>query len=152
MWRARAIERVKAHKDAEPEAIRNVRADIPEEVVDVITRMMAKDPSERFQTPAEIADALAPFVDPYRTTPTEKTNSASDTGTTSSRLSWWPPTIAQSTVCTAFVLFFAGLIYVATDKGTLVVDSEDDSIQIIIRPASVDSNGRQVQSESYANR
>lgn len=61
------IEKLKAHAEHEPEAIDSVRVDVPEELADVVRRMMAKDPAERFQTPSEVADALAPFVDVHRT-------------------------------------------------------------------------------------
>lgn len=61
------VEKLKAHAEREPEAIEAVRVDVPEELAEVIRRMMSKDPAKRFQTPAEVADALAPFVDQHRT-------------------------------------------------------------------------------------
>ena len=60
------VDKLKAHAEREPEAIESVRVDVPEELADVVRRMMARDPAERFQTPAEVADALAPFVDQHR--------------------------------------------------------------------------------------
>ena len=38
-------------------------ADVPPELARVVERMMAKDPARRFQTPDEVARALAPFAD-----------------------------------------------------------------------------------------
>jgi serine/threonine protein kinase len=38
------------------------RADIPPEVLAILVRMTAKKPDQRFQTPAEVAAALEPFV------------------------------------------------------------------------------------------
>jgi hypothetical protein len=35
---------------------------VPEELIAVVPRMMAKKPADRYQTPAEVADALAPWA------------------------------------------------------------------------------------------
>ena len=63
------MDRVKAHAESETTPIQSVRVDVPDELAEVIRRMMAKDPAERFQSPTEVADALAPFVDDHRTLP-----------------------------------------------------------------------------------
>lgn len=47
------------HRDATPPDITELREDIPHAVVEVVERMMAKSPDDRFATPGEIADALA---------------------------------------------------------------------------------------------
>ena len=39
------------------------RSDTPPELTGVLDRMMAKDPNERYQNPAEVMDALAKFID-----------------------------------------------------------------------------------------
>lgn len=61
------VEKLKAHAEREPRPIESVQIDVPPELAEVVRRMMAKDPADRFQTPAEVADALAPFVDQHRT-------------------------------------------------------------------------------------
>jgi hypothetical protein len=38
------------------------RTDVPPELQRIVERMMAKDPAQRFQTPAEVAEALGPFT------------------------------------------------------------------------------------------
>ena len=38
-----------------------MRPEVPEELAALIARMMAKKPGQRFQEPAEVAQALAPF-------------------------------------------------------------------------------------------
>lgn len=63
------LAKIKAHAEQAPAAIESVRVDVPEELAEVIRRMMAKNPAERFQTPAEVADALAGFVDRWRSDP-----------------------------------------------------------------------------------
>lgn len=47
------------HRDATPPAITELRDDIPPAVVEVVERMMAKSPDDRFATPGEIAEVLA---------------------------------------------------------------------------------------------
>jgi serine/threonine-protein kinase len=56
-----ALERVMKHQLEEPPSAHALRPDLPFEVGVVLRRMMAKRPQDRFQTPAEVAAALAPF-------------------------------------------------------------------------------------------
>jgi serine/threonine protein kinase len=53
-----------AHREKEPPALQEVRADVPAELSAVVARMLAKDPARRFQTPIEVAEVLAAFVEP----------------------------------------------------------------------------------------
>src|SRR6185312_5207454 len=46
-----------------PKPIETYRSDVPPGIVDVLRRMMAKDPAERFQEPIEVAEALADWAD-----------------------------------------------------------------------------------------
>jgi serine/threonine protein kinase len=50
------------HQSRQPKPVRDARADVPAAVEAIITKMMAKDPSHRFQTPAALAEALEPFT------------------------------------------------------------------------------------------
>jgi serine/threonine protein kinase len=50
------------HQTRQPKSLRSFRPDVPEEVTAVIERMMAKDAAQRYATPQEVADALAPFT------------------------------------------------------------------------------------------
>src|SRR5262249_9886275 len=53
-----------AHHTKDPTPIHLLRADVPEAMSDVIRVMMAKDPADRYQTPAEVLEALAPWATP----------------------------------------------------------------------------------------
>jgi serine/threonine protein kinase len=48
-------------QQAEPTPLEELRADLPPELGLVLRRMMAKSPEERYQTPAELAAALATY-------------------------------------------------------------------------------------------
>ncbi len=50
------------HQTRTPKSIRSIRPEVPEGVSAIIEKMMAKDPADRFQNPAELAEALVPWV------------------------------------------------------------------------------------------
>jgi serine/threonine protein kinase len=50
------------HQTRQPKAIRSIKAEVPQGLVEVIERMMAKDPGQRYQTPQAVADALEPWT------------------------------------------------------------------------------------------
>jgi serine/threonine protein kinase len=56
------LEKLVRHATEEPVPVEQLRPDVPPAVAAVVRRLMAKDPSGRFQTPAELAAALAPFA------------------------------------------------------------------------------------------
>ena len=129
-----AMERIKAHREAEPEPIEHLCDDIPSELAEIVRRMMTKELDKRFQTPSEVADALAQFVDAHRTVPAPRRDTKFRPGTASSQRSWWPPALVSVLALVGCAL--AGVIYVATNYGTLVVNSTDSSVEILIRPAN----------------
>ncbi len=55
------MEVIVAHVQDEPRPLAELRADVPAALSKVVARMLAKDPNDRFQTPGEVARALAPF-------------------------------------------------------------------------------------------
>ena len=50
------------HQTRQPKSIRTYRNDIPDGIIAVLEKMMAKQPENRYQTPQEVADALAPWT------------------------------------------------------------------------------------------
>ena len=50
------------HQTKAPKAVRVYRPEIPEGVAAIVDKMMAKDASQRYQSPAELMEALAPWV------------------------------------------------------------------------------------------
>jgi serine/threonine-protein kinase len=55
-------EKLDRQKNEEPELVEDGRPEIPAAVASIVRRLMAKYPPHRFQTPAEIAAAVAPFA------------------------------------------------------------------------------------------
>jgi serine/threonine protein kinase len=50
------------HQTRAPKPIRSLRPEVTEQLVAIIDKMMAKDPTQRYQTPIEVAQALEPFT------------------------------------------------------------------------------------------
>ena len=63
------FEVLQSHQSREANPLDQVRADVPAELTAVVARMMAKQPEQRFQTPAEVARALGPFFKSGKATP-----------------------------------------------------------------------------------
>jgi len=53
------LQKIKAHQTQIPRPLMELRSDVPAGLGAVVERMMAKDPIQRYQTPTEVAQALA---------------------------------------------------------------------------------------------
>lgn len=105
--------KLKAHAQDEPDSLPKLRKDVPPELSRVAARMLAKNPAERFQTPAEVVAALEPWTHVDR----RKT-----------RVSAW---IFSGIVLCLMVL--AGVIVVVTNRGQLEIQSEVEDVRVIVR-------------------
>lgn len=117
-----AIERVKAHAKVEPKPIEAIRSDIPPTLADIVRQMMAKDPTARYSTPAEVADALIPFT-------TEGQRTQPQPLTTGRR--WVPRT--KRLVAAAFaggLAVAAAIFFVQQQKTTIRFEVNDPNLSI----------------------
>src|SRR5262249_36386580 len=57
------------HRLEEPRPVEEVRPGVPAAVASIVRRLLAKRPEERFQTPAELAEALAAWQPPADAAP-----------------------------------------------------------------------------------
>lgn len=57
-----ALRKLKAHQHRAIKPVSEFRRDVPAELVAVLERMVAKEPSDRFQTAAEVVQAIAPLA------------------------------------------------------------------------------------------
>ncbi len=60
----------RVQRDAPP--LSSLRAEVPAALTAVVARMLARDPAARYQTPADVAQALTPFVRVSHTAPLAK--------------------------------------------------------------------------------
>ncbi len=56
------IQKLEARETTDAVRLKDVRPDVPTELDAVVARMLARDPKRRYQTPREVAQALAPFA------------------------------------------------------------------------------------------
>ena len=56
------IKKMMAHTQKVPPSVQEFRSDVPDELVAIIGRLMAKEPAERYATPGAVADALGAFT------------------------------------------------------------------------------------------
>ncbi len=55
------VEVLTAHRTLRAPPLDQVRSEVPADLAAIVARMMAKEPADRFQEPAEVAEALKPF-------------------------------------------------------------------------------------------
>jgi uncharacterized protein (TIGR03067 family) len=113
-----AIEKIMAHAEESPPDLTAMRSDVPRELAAVVSRMMAKKPADRFQTPAEVAAALAPFTRPAEAPPRKRT--------------------LRKVLAAAAAILIAGVIYIATDKGRIEIRTEVDDVDIVVSQGGKD--------------
>jgi len=107
------MHKLQSHAQDEPESLDSLRDDVPADVGAFISKVMAKNPDKRFQTPAEVADALESIL---QSSAREQTQTASDepqTGEGSVGASELPPgsaTVGRTWLITARCLYYAAFI------------------------------------------
>lgn len=50
------------HQIKEPPSLNDLRKDVPRELAELVAKMMAKKPEQRFQTPADVIEAVLPWT------------------------------------------------------------------------------------------
>lgn len=115
------IEKLKAHAQEPPPSLTTLRRDAPPELARVVARMLAKDPAARFQTPAEVVAALAPFAQVAR-----------------QNISRIGKMVAAALL--GITTLLAGVIVVVTNRGRLEIHSPFDDVKV-----SVKQDGQQVE-------
>jgi tRNA A-37 threonylcarbamoyl transferase component Bud32 len=158
-----ALQRILAHAEQTPEPVTAYRPDVPAELAAVLERMMAKDPAQRFQTPAEVASALAPFISPAATPAPARDEPAADTQAGAGGplaetvgLIWaritddspqedlvvkpartrrrLGPAAAAALVLVGLAIAGAVAVYrIRTDEGELVITTESDDVEVVIK-------------------
>jgi WD40 repeat protein len=137
------IQKVMAHVEKTAQPLTELRHDLPGELMAVVGRMLAKKPDNRYQTPAEVALALEPF--------TLATDSAARPGlqplaqNTDGRtavLERKPERVSRRrkvviataiTTCITAVLLAGGIYRIATDKGELVIQTDNDDAEVTVK-------------------
>jgi serine/threonine protein kinase len=56
-----ARQKLESHRTRRPRAVNELRHDVPPEVAKILEKMLARNPDDRFATPADVVQALAPW-------------------------------------------------------------------------------------------
>ncbi len=62
-----SVEKLLQHQNATPMPLEQIRPGVPAEVSGIVQRLMSKKPESRFQTPAELSDAISSLPSSVRT-------------------------------------------------------------------------------------
>jgi serine/threonine protein kinase len=71
------MQKLISHREQPPPLLEAIRPDVPGEVARVVYRLLAKDPAERYQSPQELATALANYADLAKGAPLRQTTGPS---------------------------------------------------------------------------
>jgi WD40 repeat protein len=104
--------------------------DVPPALAAVVARMTAKDPSDRYATPAEVAAALSPFALP---SPHLRGRGIGGEGAGAGRKR--RRLLAAALVLLATGIVAAGIIVLRlqTDRGDIVIQVDDSSLEIVTK-------------------
>ncbi len=138
------MHKLKSHAEVEPEPIQSIQAHVPDELAAVIRRMMAKDPNKRFQTPAEVAEALTPFASASLPATAEQRDAAPQPETNSSENKRRRfPRVVAALLGLISALIAAAVFYIQLGKTTLKFEIADPAIEVKFGEEVVNFRDRQ---------
>jgi WD40 repeat protein/tRNA A-37 threonylcarbamoyl transferase component Bud32 len=112
--------KILAHRDRPVPSLRRAVPDIPPRLAFIVERMLAKKPENRFQTPGEVAAALAPFATVAVPPPPKK------------RRRVLVATLAL--VLLAGIGFGGAMVHrIQTDTGELVIKTDSDDVEVVVK-------------------
>jgi serine/threonine protein kinase len=144
---ASIAEKHRAHQELQPRPLESLRADVSPQAAAILNRLMAKNPDERYQSPAEVAAALAALPAPKDT---ERTPAAAlaiwrQRRAAEQRL-WRRRVLAGSAVLAVCLFGFFGLLFwqntTATPPTQVARPSEPEKLVLASEPALVVQCGR----------
>jgi serine/threonine protein kinase/tetratricopeptide (TPR) repeat protein len=113
-----AMDKVRAHAGLRPRLLGELQPNLPADLVAVVDKMMAKDPAQRYQTPAEAAAALAPFTG-------QKSPLASFVRRRKRLLT-------AAGLLAAATILAAAVFYIRTDHGEFTIETDDPDLAVAI--------------------
>jgi hypothetical protein len=138
------IQKVMAHVEKKPQPLTELRNDLPEGLMPVIDRMMAKKPNRRYLKPIEVANALERFTFAPAVAGNGKPRPRL-TETEDSRTFVLPKPPAEDrgrrrivalVVALLFIVavLLGGAVYrITTDKGELFIETDDEDVEVVVR-------------------
>jgi WD40 repeat protein/tRNA A-37 threonylcarbamoyl transferase component Bud32 len=118
------VDKLVAHLERLPRPLTDLRGDVPPALARIVERLMAKDPAQRYQTPTEVAEALTPFCPGVPSAPATRVPARR------------PRRLAAAVavlLAAASLLLAAAVIRIATDTGTLVIETVDPDVEVEVK-------------------
>ncbi|HEV3261470.1 MAG TPA: serine/threonine-protein kinase [Gemmataceae bacterium] len=134
------LQKLMAQQEREPAPLSELRNDVPPELNRVLARMIAKDPARRYQTPAEAAADLVPFLEaaPAQVAKADQLWSIPDdepvpaTAAPPPRMRWPLVAVAAAMLLTAAGLAALLVLHITTPKGRLTIKTHDNDVKVIV--------------------
>jgi WD40 repeat protein len=108
------IDKIKAHATRRPQPLTKLRPDVPRELAAVVEKMMDPDPARRYQTPREVADALAAVLSPAA--PRRRR-----------------PLLAAAILAGLLLAGAVAVYRIQTDRGTVEIRTDDNDVEVLIK-------------------
>ena len=117
---ATSLLKILAHREKSLPSLGQARPEVPPGLARVVARMLAKKPEDRYQTPREVAAALAPFTTKALPTPPKRRRRVLVAA-------------LAALLLTAIGLAGAMVYRIQTDTGELIINTESDDVVVEIR-------------------
>lgn len=122
-------DKIAKHETAPLPSLAELRPDAPSEIAAVLARMTAKDPAQRYSTPAEVAVALAPFA--FSAPPGRERSRVSGQKRRLSLL------VGAAALLVAALLLGGVVVRLITNRGEIIVQTDDDSLELTVKKGRV---------------
>ncbi len=152
---------LKRVSEESPRAVREVNSDVPPWLAEIIGKLHARNPAERFQTAAEVADLLsrhlaevqqglpasAPIVTPPASQPAPRPSQLFRKRTWAVAATLLLPLIAgffvvtEATGVTNVSEYIATVLRIKTPDGTLVIETDDPAIEVMVDGEDIKIHG-----------
>ncbi|QDT05598.1 Serine/threonine-protein kinase PknB [Rubripirellula lacrimiformis] len=123
----------------QPRRLRSINADVPEWLEQIVTKLLAKSPDERFQNALQVAEVLQQWHAHLQTPDAVPEPTTTDLPGLPAPVSdggnrWPPRNRLVAAAAAAFFAIFGTIIYLETSKGTLRIESNSNAqVPIVIR-------------------
>jgi WD40 repeat protein len=126
------MQKLLAHSKRSFRPVSDFRGDVPAGLVEVLDRMTAKDPAQRYQTPGEVARTLAPFATKAVADPGVNTQVAP--ARSRPRRRRFRPALAAALALLLLGGALLGVIAyrIATDRGEFVIEVDDEEVEVLL--------------------